>query len=213
MKLPEPNLRRIFLLSPANPSGVRGRMILQGQAKFDLALRVREGGAPLGEIFSFISGLYFRGKLAYARAFANSPADSPGIFVITASRGLVTPDANMTLNELRAMSSVPIDPGEIRYRIPLERDAAGLSGQIGENCEVVLLGSIATPKYVEPLLSVFGPRLLFPVEFVGRGDMSRGGLLLRSVRENVQLSYAPLTESARHGARPARLSKQPRNAS
>jgi hypothetical protein len=208
--MPEAKTRRIFLLSPANISGVRGQLILREEAKFELAMRLREAGASLGEIFSFISGLYFRGKLAYARAFAEPPATVRGIHIITASHGLVPPESNMTLEDLRAMSKVPIDAREVRYRVPLERDAAGLSEQIGGNCEVVLLGSIATPKYVEPLLEVFGNRLSFPVDFVGRGDMSRGGLMLRSARDNSQLTYAPLAESLRHGSRPAKLLKLPR---
>ena len=51
----------------------------------------------------------------------------------------------------------------------------------GDRCEIVLLGSIASGKYVELLQPVFGNRLVFPPAFVGRGDMSRGGLLLRCV--------------------------------
>src|SRR5438477_13153763 len=73
------------------------------------------------------------------------------------------------------------------------------------SCEIVLLGSIATPKYVEPLLGIFGERLLFPSEFVGRGDMSRGGLLLRCLREQVELKYVPVNGTVRNGTRPAKL--------
>jgi hypothetical protein len=203
----ETRTNRIFILSPANTSGVRGRLILREQACFELALRLRETGAPLGEIFSFISGLYFRGKLTYARAFAEPPADAPGILVITASQGLRPPESPLFLDELREMSHVPIDAREVRYRGPLERDASQLSGQLGENCEVVLLGSIATSKYAEPLLTVFGNRLVFPVDFIGRGDMSRGGLMLRSARTGSQLAYAPVAESSRRGPRPPRLPK------
>ncbi|HEY6929256.1 MAG TPA: hypothetical protein VJA66_06235, partial [Thermoanaerobaculia bacterium] len=63
--------QRIFLLSPASCSGARARMLLRRQARFPLAERVRRPeGAPLGEVFSFLSGLYFRGKHTYAQAFA-----------------------------------------------------------------------------------------------------------------------------------------------
>jgi hypothetical protein len=65
--------RRIFLLSPANASGVRARLVLGDSGRTELAQRLRNEGAPLGEVFSFISGLYFRGKLTYARAYANPP--------------------------------------------------------------------------------------------------------------------------------------------
>jgi hypothetical protein len=200
--------KRVFLLSPANASGVRAQLILREQGRFELAMRLRETGVPLGELFRFLSGLYFRGKLEYARAFAAPPEDAPGILVITASRGLVSPDAVMTLADLREIAEVPIHHEEPRYRDPLVRDARELARQIGEDCEVVLLGSIATPKYVEPLLGVFGDALRFPSEFVGRGDMSRGGLMLRCVREGVPLDYAPIGKSIRHGSRPARLAKE-----
>jgi hypothetical protein len=69
----------------------------------------------------------------------------------------------------------------------------------------VLLGSIASPKYVDVLLDIFGNRLRFPRDFVGRGDMSRGGLLLRRAREGVELEYARIAGAARHGARPPKL--------
>ena len=80
----------------------------------------------------------------------------------------------------------------------------------GKRCEVVLLGSIATAKYVEPLLAIFGERLLFPSAFVGRGDMSRGGLMLRSVREDAELAYEPVSSAVLHGPRPPKLPKLPR---
>ena len=144
--------RRIFLLSPANASGIRGKRLLSGRTQFDLALRLRTTGAPIGEIFSFMSALYFRGKLAYAQRFANPPAGLAGIFVITSSRGLLVPEAIVTPEELRAMSSARIDHNSPQYRVPLERDALLLSERSGNDTQVVLLGSIATQKYVAPLL-------------------------------------------------------------
>jgi hypothetical protein len=172
-----------------------------------MALRLRQDGLPLGEVFSFISGLYFRGKLAYAQAFARPPAGAPGVLIITACAGLLPPEQLVTLEDLRAISAGPVEAREPRYRLPLERDGRILAAQIDGNCEVVLLGSIATPKYVEPLLSVFGERLRFPAEFAGRGDMSRGGLMLRCVREGLELTYVPVLTGERHGARPAKLPK------
>jgi hypothetical protein len=198
---------RIFLLSPANAGGVRAKMIMSENARFILARRLRNDGLPLGELFSFISGLYFRGKLAYARTFASPPAGVPGIFVITAGRGLVLPDALMTHEEMVEIADVPVDAADARYRVPLERDAQELLRKAGKRCEIVLLGSIATAKYVEPLLGVFDERLLFPSAFVGRGDMSRGGLMLRSVREGAELGYEPACSAIRHGPRPSKLPK------
>ena len=199
--------KRVFLLSPANASGVRGRLILNKNARFDLALRLRRDGLPLGELFSFISGLYFRGKLAYAQAFAQVPPGMPGALVITPCRGLLPPEQVVSIRELREMLRVPIEPSNPRYRRPLERETRILADLAGEGCEIVLLGSIATPKYVEPLLPILGERLVFPAEFVGRGDMSRGGLMLRRARDGMQLNYIPVATAVRHGTRPPKLPK------
>ena len=178
---------------------------MRESADSEMARRLRQSGVPLGELFSFMSGLYFRGKLAYARAFADARADSKGVLVITASGGLVPADTPITIDRLREISSGNVDPADARYRAPLDRDARALSEEARADCEIVLLGSIATPKYVDPLLDIFGARLVFPIEFVGRGDMSRGGLLLRCVQSGEQLTYVPVLEAARHGSKPPRL--------
>jgi hypothetical protein len=198
---------RVFLLSPANAGGERARMVFSDRAQFDVAVQLRHGGAQLGDVFQFISGLYFRGKLAYARAFAMPPDGVPGSVVITSGWGLMPPETVVTLEQLRALASVPIDAAEERYRAPLERDAVRLAEAAGAECDFVLLGSIATAKYVEPLLEVFGQRLLFPAGFVGRGDMSRGGLMLRAARSGVELPYVPVQGATVHGKRPPRLPK------
>ncbi|HSL71938.1 MAG TPA: hypothetical protein VK864_16940 [Longimicrobiales bacterium] len=202
-------MNRIFLLSPASTGGRRARLLLSDRASFPLAQAVRSpGGAPLGETFAFLSGLYFRGKLAYARAFANPPRGIDGVFVITASRGLLTPETPISLSDLAEFASVPIDLSEERYRLPLQRETALLARSIGDRCEVVLLGSVATDKYVSILTSAFGNRLRFPAEFVGRGDMSRGGLMLRCADDRTELTYIPVAGAERHGARPPKLEKR-----
>jgi predicted kinase len=182
-------------------------MILREAAAFPLAVQLREEGLPLGDIFSFISGLYFRGKLAYARALAAPPSGLPGSVVITASGGLVSPQRIFRLPELLEITSGDIAAGAPSYRLPLMRDAQLLREHMGTECEVVLLGSVATPKYVEPLLEIFGERLMFPQEFVGRGDMSRGGLMLRCASERRELTYVPVMGAVRHGTRPPKLAK------
>lgn len=204
--------QRIFLLSPANAAGPRATQIVSDAAHSPLAQRLRQTGATLGEVFSFISGLYFRGKLTYAQTFAAPPARVPGVFVITACGGLLPPETPVTIEQLRQISAASIDAAEPRYRLPLERDARLLLELIDSRCQIILLGSIATPKYVEPLLGVFAHRLLFPAEFVGRGDMSRGGLMLRCARAGSQLTYVPVATAVRHGAKPPKLPKLPRSA-
>lgn len=190
----------VFLLSPAATSGLRAAILLREAAGFDLAVRLRREGAPLGEVFAFLSGLYFRGKLAYARRFAPDAS-----FVITSCAGLLAPETVVRRRDLLRFARVPIASREARYRRPLLRDARLLESRIGAEAPVVLLGSIATDKYCGVLLEVFGRRLRFPAEFVGRGDMSRGGLLLRSARSGTELAYVPVLDAVRHGPRPARL--------
>ena len=198
-------LRRLFLLSPASTTGRRAQLLFREQANFALAQAMRQGGASVGEVFSFLSGLYFRGKLTYARAFAPPPDTIPSVLVITPDRGLVSPELRITLSDLRAFSQSPVDAANERYREPLLRDARSLDEAVNGAVEVVLLGSIATGKYVDLLLQVFAERLVFPSDFVGRGDMSRGGLLLRCVDEGRELPYVPVAGAVRNGTRPPRL--------
>ena len=199
----------VFLLSPANCGGRRAQIVMSERASFDLAMRLRSRtGAPLGEVFSFLSGLYFRGKLAYARAFTCAPdgleLDGGGVFVITPNAGLRSPDTLVTLDAIRGFAGVDVSVDNPQYRRPLERSARVLATEIGD-CPVVLLGSIASPKYIEVLLDIFGDRLLFPGAFVGRGDMSRGGLLLRCVAAREELTYIPVAGAVRKGGRPPKL--------
>jgi len=185
-------------------------MMLSPRAQFPLARQLREpSGAPLGEVMSFLSGLYFRGKLAYAQTFARPPAGAPGVLVITSDSGLKPPSTPLTAEALRRAGRVPIDARNSRYRQPLEASATALATALASGDEVVLLGSIASAKYVDVLTAVFGDRLLFPLEFVGRGDMSRGGLLLRCVVAAHELSYVPVIGAVRQGARPPRLAPVP----
>ena len=117
---------RVFLLSPASCAGARGQLLLRRDADFALAQRLRGDGAPLGEVFSFVSSLYFRGKLAYARRFAAPPPECPGVLVITADRGLVDPELTVTQRDLRGFSRVPIDADNGRYAKPLRSAAQKL---------------------------------------------------------------------------------------
>jgi hypothetical protein len=197
---------RIFLLSPADVRGKRAQMLRNPEAEFALAQRLHTGGGiPLGEAFAFMSGLYFRGKLAYARAFARVPAGQAGVLIITSNRGLVNADTLTTAEELNAYSHVPIDAQDERYHQPLIRDALALAAACSDRCSIVLLGSVASGKYVDHLLPIFSNRLQFPCEFIGRGDLSRGGLLLRSVAANRILTHVPLDGALRRGRRPPRL--------
>lgn len=202
-----PRPPRIFLLSPANCGGARAKQVLSPRASFTLAAQLRSPeGAMLGDVFTFVSGLYFRGKLTYARRFAAPPeGDAGGVHVITPNAGLRSPDTFVTHKAISAFGTGDVHQDNASYRRPLERSADALAREIGPDCDVVLLGSIASPKYVDVLLGIFGERLRFPIDFVGRGDMSRGGLLLRKARENVELEYGPIAGAAVHGVRPPKL--------
>jgi hypothetical protein len=196
---------RIFLLSPANSVGRRSDILVNGRGTFDLALRFRYGGASLGEVFSFLSGLYFRGKLAYANQFARPHPETSGVLIITSNRGLLTAETIVTTEDLKSFATVPIHASQNSYFQPLHQSAIKLSQTLPPDTEVVLLGSISTGKYVDPLLEIFQSKLLFPEEFVGRGDMSRGGLMLRCVDSMQELRYVPVEGAVRHGKRPPKL--------
>ena len=197
--------RTVFLLSPAHCGGRRAQILLNEGATFPLAVQLRETGAPIGEVFSFLSGLYFRGKLAYGREFSRPGGATHGVLVITPRRGLLSPDAIITLADLRGIAEVGVSPQEPRFREPLERDSAALASSLSGADIVVLLGSIATGKYVDIIESHLDGRLRFPAEFVGRGDMSHGGLLLRCVLRQQTLEYIPIAGATRRGRRPPRL--------
>ena len=195
----------IFLLSPAHAGGRRAQMVLREAAAFPLAAALRGEGARLGEVFTFLSGLYFRGKLAYAQRFARRAAAPHGVLVIAPGLGLVPPETVVDLAALRRFAEVGVSLDEPRFREPFARDAAALASAVAGDDAVVLLGSIASDKYVAVLQEHLGGRLLFPSTFVGRGDMSRGGLLLRAVTSGEELTYEPVAGAVRRGPRPPRL--------
>ncbi len=202
----------VFLLSPAHSGGKRAFMLTRPAATFQLARQVQIGSATLGDVFTFCSGLYFRGKLKYARYFENPPPGVNGVHIITAGYGLVSPEQFVGTRELAEFSKVPVDPRELRFTMPLRETAAALAA--AGSFRVVLLGSVATGKYIDTLLPIFGERLLFPTEFAGRGDMSRGALMLRAVASQCELSYERVLKASpalsetgrlRKGTRPARF--------
>src|SRR6184192_2110471 len=97
--------RRVFLLSPAHCGGERAKLLFRPEARFELAMKLRTPqGAPIGEVFSFLSGLYFRGKMAYAARFAAPPPGlSSGQLVITTNRGLLAAETCVTIKDLAKM--------------------------------------------------------------------------------------------------------------
>ncbi|HUE89189.1 MAG TPA: hypothetical protein VMO26_24175 [Vicinamibacterales bacterium] len=193
----------VFLLSPAHCGGKRATYLLREGSTLAAASKLTRGTLTLGEAFSFMSGLYFRGKLAYAQTFGRH---DPSVLVITPTRGLLRPETPVSAALLREFAAVDVDAADERYRAPLVQSLERLRSALLPDSRVVLLGSIATGKYVDVLTREFGERLHFPTDFVGRGDMSRGGLLLRCVASGVELDYSELRPDARrHGARPPKL--------
>ena len=195
---------KIFLLSPASLTGERARQLLSPDAGFDTALRYRSReGVPIEEAFSFLSSLYFRGKIAYARHFAEPPEDLPsaGALVIAPGFGFVPQGWRLTAERMETLRRTPIDLKNPAYCEPMRQHAEMLRETLPDGVRVVLLGSIATGKYVDLVEPVFGERLLFPGIFAGAGDMRRGSLLLRAVREGEELEYVTLA-APRHGRRP-----------
>src|SRR3954470_5699310 len=109
----------VFLLSPARCDGRRASILLSEAAQFPLAARLREAPQPIGDVFSFLSGLYFRGKLAYAREFGRHTINEPGILVITTNRGLVPPETLISLDDVRSFALIDLEGGGELFREPL----------------------------------------------------------------------------------------------
>ena len=184
----------VFLLSPANTSGLRARQLTSPRATFQAAELYRTpDGVPIALAFAFMSALYFRGKITYALHFGGVE----NTFVIAPGYGLVPPTWCITEERMKVLSKTPVDVRKRNYRKPLERDARALAETIDADTQVVLLGSVASGKYVDILWPIFGDRLRFPTAFAGLGDMSRGGLLLRATRADRELAYTTL-EAPRH---------------
>ena len=217
-----PPVRRVFLLSPAHCGGERARLLVNPQARFDLARRLREGPAPtLGEVFTFMSGLYFRGKIDIRSRLRRAPAPRARRLGDHDERWPVRRRGGRGHRAPPALCRDGHHADDARYAAPLLRDARLLARALDPGDEVVLLGSVATGKYVDPLLGVFGGSLRFPSAFVGRGDMSRGGLLLRSAAAGLELEYVSVggrgaawtpTAATRAAAMRARASARRRSA-
>jgi hypothetical protein len=199
----------VFLLSPARCGGERARQLATSE-RSELGRRLRAHAAPVGDVFAWLSALYFRGKLTYARRFAQAAGGVPGTLVMAPGLGLRAPEAPLSADMLRAMGEVEVE--STAFVQPLMRDARLVARLCGPTVRVVLLGSIATGKYLDSLLEVFGDRLVFPETFVGRGDMSRGGLLLRAARTGDELAYRSIAGATLHGARPPKLPRLSRRA-
>lgn len=189
---------RLFLLSPADCGAKRAQILTRPQASFPLAGALQRGEAPLGEAFSFLSGLYFRGKLAYAVCFGNV---SP--LVITPADGLWHPQRCIDAARLARWAATAVDLANPAYTTPLRADAERIAAAMPRAASVVLLGSLATPKYLDVLAPIFAERLLVPRPLIGLGDMSRGATLLRAVRAGTELEYIPASELPRRRARSA----------
>ncbi len=180
----------VFLISPANLNGLRAKQLMSPRAKFDAAVMYRSPeGVPIALAFAYMSSLYFRGKITYALHFS----DLDHVRVIAPGFGLVRPDWRITEERMKTLRKTEVDVSERNYRKPLERDARDLAESIDPQLPVVLLGSVASGKYVDVLWPIFGERLVFPAMFAGLGDMSRGGLLLRAARADKELEYASLS--------------------
>src|SRR6266699_6772388 len=196
----------IFLLSPAYAGGERARMILSNRAEFELARKLRDKrAAPIAEVFTFLSGSIFAAR-SRTRLHSRGPhLGMPGVLVITPTRGLVDARTRIRLDDLREFATVDIHKDDPRYRAPIERDARVLARKLPPQSEIILLGSIATGKYVNVLLANFRDQLRFPVDFIGRGDMSRGGLMLRCAVDRQELPYVAVAGAIVNGKRPPKL--------
>ena len=185
----------IFLLSPATAHGARAKALLAPGSRTPSAVQFRSEGMPLGALFRYLSGLYFNGKLTYATTFARPPGAVGGVHIITMTDGLLPPETPVGPDDLRRYAAA--EQGSESGRRVLERSARTLAialepGARGRACGVIFLGSLASGKYTDALLPAFGERLLYPRALLGLGQLDRGALLFRCVREGRELDYAPV---------------------
>ena len=197
---------------PTAAAGAR-QQVLSPQAAF-AARRgscARAQGAPLGDVFTFVSGLYFRGKLAYARRFASPPEPRIrrrlGRARHHAERRAPQPETPVTRRRAARLR-------RRRRRSRPTRATGGRSSgararwlrEIGADCEVVLLGSIASPKYVDVLLDDLRRAPAVPDRFrrPRRHEPRRPAAAQARARASSS-TYAPMAGAVRHGARPPKL--------
>ena len=189
---------RIFLLSPATAHGPKASTLVEDPPRTPAARRLQTpGGMTLGALFTHLSGLYFTGKLAYARQFANPPSTLAvrGVHVVTFTHGLLDPDTAVDLDMLRRFRAAGATEFDTVSRVALEASARSLAEVLGEvRCDVVLLGSVHSTKYTEILEPIFGERLRVPRDLVRRGHLQRGGLLLECVEARRELDYIALDD-------------------
>jgi len=190
----------ILLLSPANVSGTRARQMISPRAMSAAGLAYRSpGGVTIANAFTFMSALYFRGKHAYARAFATEdPRIGTTAFVIAPGFGLVPLDWRLDQERMKKLARTKIDVRSRSYTMSLQKSCRELEARLAPDDTVVLLGSVASGKYVDVLEPVFGGRLRFPRIFAGMGDMKRGSVMLKAAASGVALEYVDLSHR-RHG--------------
>ena len=138
------------------------------RATFDLAVRLRDARGTARGSVQLSERSIFQGQARLLAAFGvhrilSRLFSGAGVFVITPNAGLRTPDTPVTLGGISRFAGVDVSADNPSYRKPLDRSARSLAADIGPDCGVVLLGSIASAKYVDVLLSIFGDRLLFPL--------------------------------------------------
>ena len=147
------------------------------RAKFAAAMQYRtEAGVEVADAFAFMSALYFRGKIAYARQFAVPSAliGGNGIFVITSGYGLVPPDWRLTEERMKRMRRIDIDADARNYTKPLREHAQLIAVKdyldSDEYVEYVARNTLGLVRPGETLVVVTGTDAPAPtVTVVGEG--------------------------------------------
>ena len=91
-----------FSLRPM-PRESEGQRLLHSTAPSELAVRLRQSGVRLGDVYQHISSLYFRGKLEYAQKVSQSPSAGCG----RADHHREWSDAAGNSHPLRRVSAAP----------------------------------------------------------------------------------------------------------
>jgi len=186
-----PLCRRIksFLLLAANCGGTRARQALSPPHGW---ARHRVGGPRTARHWAICSAVFrpavsiSAAKLTYALPSRGPPSDNPVVRApestcITSERRIAAAGHNPGDRAARAgfrprRTSTPACRANRRIRS--RRARARCLPKSGADCEVVLLGSVASPSHVDIFYRHPSRALLFPIASVGAAaTMSRGGLL------------------------------------
>ena len=152
-------------------------------------------------------------QATYASRFGRPPPSLPPALVITPTRGLQSPSLPISRSLIEEFASLDWHRPTRAFWIRSSRVRVSFVHRSSQRCAWSCSGASRRAGTSSRWRASSRAGCNYPAEFVGRGDMSRGGLLLRHAEEGRELDYVPLAAGlTRHGAKPPKLPPLPRAA-